>query len=127
FALPHVRALLLRSIAWAGKQKTDLLVRSAELATLAYPTGGPTAPEQAAQKIKLDADFNLSLVAAEPLISKPIYIDWDAKGRMWVAVTRGHSDDTNAPGKDAILILEDSHGDGRMDKKQVFADGLDRL
>ena len=32
-------------------------------------------------------DFTVQLVASEPLINKPMNIDWDAAGRLWVAET----------------------------------------
>ncbi|MDB6124067.1 MAG: Trehalose utilization [Pedosphaera sp.] len=127
FNLPHYRAILLRGIAWAGKRDVDSLVTKEEVASLLYPEGGPTAPEKAAAKITVPPDFNLSLVAAEPLIEKPISIDWDAQGRLWVAETPEYpfrQDRARAP-YDRISILEDSNHDGRMDKKTVFYDGLD--
>src|SRR5438477_368779 len=45
------------------------------------------APEKAAARIRVPADFDLRLVAAEPLIEKPISMDWDPQGRLWVAET----------------------------------------
>jgi putative membrane-bound dehydrogenase-like protein len=129
FTLPHVRGLLLRSVAWAGKKNVDSLTSKLELAHLQYPGGGPTPAEEAMKKIKVHRDFDLSLVAAEPLVTKPMYIDWDAKGRMWVAVTPDYpfNTQTNAAGKGAIIVLEDTNGDGRMDNKRVFADGINFL
>jgi putative membrane-bound dehydrogenase-like protein len=65
-------------------------------------------------------------VAAEPLVVKPISIDWDARGRMWVAITPDYPfKPEKEPARDALLILEDTDGDGRMDRRKVFADGLD--
>ena len=125
FALPHYRGLLLRGIAWAGKRPVDSLLRDAELASFRYPAGGPTAPAEAAKKIQVPREFDLSLVAAEPFIVKPIAIDWDARGRMWVAITPEYpAKQDRSAGKDSILILEDSNNDGVMDRKTVFADGL---
>lgn len=70
--------MLLRGIAWAGKHPVDSLLRDTELASFRYPAGGPTAPADAAKKIRVSREFDLSLVAAEPFIVKPIAIDWDA-------------------------------------------------
>lgn len=127
FNLPHFRAVLLRGIAWAGKRDPDLLVSKEELASLQYPEGGPTAPEEAAKKIVVPPDFNINLVASEPLIEKPISMDWDPKGRLWVAETPEYPfrKDRSRPPQDRISILEDTHGNGRMDKKTVFYEGLD--
>src|ERR1043166_7425481 len=149
FNLPHVRAVILRGIAWAGKRAhVDELCRPEELASLRYPEGGPTAPEKAAAKLEVHPDFNLQLVASEPLINKPINLDWDPAGRLWVAETpeypngrrepktdlkaswkdsgfRIHPPARDRPAIDRISILSDTDGDGRMDKKEVFYEGLE--
>ncbi len=145
FSLPHFRALLLRGIAWAGKRaNVDSLCSKEELASLKYPEGGPTAPEKAAAKLALHPEFNINLVVAEPLVEKVISIDFDEKGRVWVAETpeypggrtvnkndepvaewaRVKEAESRSP-RDRVSILEDTNGDGRMDKKTVFADGLE--
>ncbi len=153
FNLPHVRALLLRGICWAGKRENlDALATKEEVASLMYPKGGPTAPEQAAKKLEPHPEFNISLAAAEPLIEKAISLDWDPQGRLWVAETpeypngrtvnkndapianwSSHDVDpavpsvqkVDRPARDRISWLEDTDGDGRADKKHVFADGLE--
>lgn len=128
FSHPAWRTLLLRGIAWAGKRDVGLLLKTGEAEALAYPPGGPTAPSEAAAKIVVHPDFNISLVAAEPLIAKPISIDWDAKKRMWVALTFGYPEKekfSKIPPRDEIAILQDSKGDGAMDKKIIFYKGLD--
>ncbi len=146
FSHNSLQTILLRGIAWAGKRKNvDELCKADELAeTLRYPEGGPTRPENAAEKIVVHPDFNISLVAAEPLINKAINLDWDEKGRLWVVETpeypnglrKANTDvwkDTGSlkPGKtdrkpqDRISILADTDGDGVMDKKHVFADNLE--
>ena len=150
FEAPHYRAALLRGIAWAGNRDVNSLCVKDELASLRYPEGGPTAPEKAAAKLDLHPDFKISLAAAEPLITKPIAVDWDPSGRMWVAETpeypngrRGirNEEAPNAwkdhgglipkagvqdrPARDRISILIDENKDGRADRKQVFYEGLD--
>jgi len=128
FAHPAWRTLVLRGIAWAGKREAELLTSKEERDQLRYPPGGPLAPEKAAAAIEVHPDFALTLVAAEPLIVKPISIDWDARGRMWVAETPGYPEKekfSGIPAHDQISILSDTNVDGRMDKKQVFFHGLD--
>ncbi len=151
FNLPNYRAVLLRGIAWAGKRaNVDELCSQADLASLRYPEGGPTAPEQAAAKLELHPDFNISLVAAEPLINKAINMDWDPQGRLWVAETpeypngrreaRPELKNTDSiwkdsgslmPGKfdrpatDRISILSDPDENGRFRKKTIFFEGLE--
>jgi putative membrane-bound dehydrogenase-like protein len=127
FNLPHFRSVLLRGIAWAGKRDADLLTSKEELAALSYPEGGPTAPAKAAEKITVPPDFTINLVASEPLIEKPISMDWDPKGRLWIAETPEYPyrQDRSRPPRDRISILEDVNGDGCMDRKSVFYEGLD--
>ncbi len=146
FNRPNYRAILLRGIAWAGQRtNVDELCRGEELGdALRYPEGGPTHPMQAAAKIELHPEFNLSLVAAEPLINKVMNLTWDERGRLWVCETpeypNGRRALNTAPWKDSgslkpqqtqrepedrISILTDTNGDGVMDKKHVFADKLE--
>ncbi len=125
FSLPHYRGLVLRAIAWAGKRPVNSFLRDPEIAAFRYPAGGPTAPAEAAKKIRVSREFDLSLVAAEPFIVKPIWIDWDPRGRTWLAVTPEYPfKQDKSPAKDSILILEDTNADGVLDRKSVFADGL---
>ncbi len=87
FSHPAWRAFVLRGIAWAGRRDVDALVSKEELASLRYPPGGPIAPEKSASALVLHPEFDISLIASEPLVVKPISIDWDARGRMWIAET----------------------------------------
>ena len=147
FSHQSIESLLLRGIAWAGKMKdTDSLLskKNGLEEALRYPVGGPTKPEEAEAKIEVHPEFDISLVAAEPLINKAMNLDWDEKGRMWVVespeypngLRKANTDvwkDSGSvkPGDyereplDRISILTDTDGDGRMDKKHVFADKLE--
>ena len=67
----------------------------------------------------------VNLYAADPDIRKPIQINFDSRGRLWVASSEVYPQIT--PGgvaNDKILVLEDTNGDGSCDKSTVFADGL---
>lgn len=69
--------------------------------------------------------FEVNLFAADPLIHKPIQMNFDPQGRLWIAASETYPQ--IAPGQkanDKILVLEDTDGDGRSDKTTVFADGL---
>lgn len=69
--------------------------------------------------------FEVNLLAADPLIHKPIQMNFDPQGRLWIAASQTYPQ--IAPGQkanDKILVLEDTDGDGRSDKTTVFADGL---
>jgi hypothetical protein len=146
-ALNHasIRAFVLRSIAWTAKrEKTDELVAPAEVAQLRYPVGGPLRGADAVKQFKLQPGFVAEVVAEEPLINKPIAIQWDVQGRLWVAETPEYPNgrrpsvtvpwkeggvlvpgEYERPAQDRISVLVDTNGDGKMDKKQVFYDGLE--
>lgn len=86
------------------------------------PEPNPTA-ELAA--MTLDSAVKVNLFAADPDIRKPIQMNFDAKGRLWVASSESYPQ--LAPGEkanDKILVLEDTDHDGTADKSTVFADGL---
>ncbi|MFM1767696.1 MAG: hypothetical protein RJA22_225 [Verrucomicrobiota bacterium] len=127
-ALRHapLRTVWLRAIAWAARRDVDQLCSPADLASLRYHAGGPTAPAQAAQALTAHPDFTVRLVAAEPLVQKPISLDWDPSGRLWVAETPEYPyrRSTSGPTRDRISILTDTNQDGTMDARQVFHEGL---
>jgi putative membrane-bound dehydrogenase-like protein len=147
FSHISLQTILLRGIAWAGKMEdADAFLKDkpATESALRYPVGGPTRPDDAAAKIEVHPEFDISLVAAEPLINKVLNVDWDENGRMWVVESPEYPNglrkvNTDAwkdsgsvkPGiydrepLDRISILTDSDGDGRMDQKKVFADKLE--
>lgn len=72
----------------------------------------------------------MSVFAAEPAVQQPIAMAMDHRGRLWVAecyTYAEHKTGYAADLKDRILIFEDTDGDGKHDKRTVFAEGLDRL
>ncbi len=84
----------------------------------------PDAEEERKTFVVADG-FEVNLFAADPLIHKPIQMNFDPQGRLWVAASEVYPQ--IAPGQtanDKILILEDADGDGTADKTTVFADGL---
>jgi uncharacterized protein len=151
FNLPNYRAIVLRGIAWAGKRPNlDEFCKKDELDSLTYPPGGPQRPADTLKALEIHPDFTLKLVAAEPLINKPMNFDWAPDGSLWVAETpeypngrrgmrpdyrgkewKDHGGIDPVPGSqerkaiDKISRLTDSDGDGVMDKKEVFYEGLD--
>ncbi len=85
---------------------------------------GLSGPE-AAKAMTPPPGFTVTLGAAEPDVVRPICFTTDARGRLWVV--EGHTYPVPAPegqGRDRILILEDTNGDGTLDKRKVFAEGL---
>ncbi|MCA9259338.1 MAG: ThuA domain-containing protein, partial [Planctomycetales bacterium] len=87
----------------------------------------PLPAEQSLHYYDTPADFALKLYAAEPhLGAKPIAMNWDERGRLWVCESLDYPNDlhANAQGSDRIRICEDVDGDGQADKFTVFAEGL---
>ena len=85
-------------------------------------------PEASMKTIVMPPGYRLELVASEPMIQEPVVIDWDPDGRLWVVEMPGYMEDMPATTERApsgrVSVLEDTNGDGRMDKKTVFLDGL---
>jgi putative heme-binding domain-containing protein len=89
------------------------------------PATVPAATPLPQPKFDVEAGLEISLWAENPLLAKPIHMNFDAQGRLWVASSEVYPQ--IQPGKDAtdkILVLQDADGDGRAEKSQVFADGL---
>ncbi len=84
--------------------------------------------EEAIGQMTVGKNLKVNLFASEkefPELAKPVQMSFDAQGRLWVACwpTYPHwkpKEEMN----DKLLILEDTDGDGKADKKIVFADGL---
>jgi putative membrane-bound dehydrogenase-like protein len=81
--------------------------------------------EKAAAAMTPKKGFTVKLAAAEPDIVRPISFTIDARGRLWVV--EAHTYPVRAPegqGKDRVLIMEDTDGDGKLDKRTIFAENL---
>jgi len=84
----------------------------------------PVPPSEAAAKFTLPKGFSATLFAGEPDIVQPIAFTFDTRGRMWVVECLSYpkwSQDGRG-GKDRVVILEDTDGDGKHDKKTVVID-----
>ena len=85
----------------------------------------PNFKEQPVPTFEVPDGFEVTLWAENPMLYKPIQMNWDAKGRLWVASSRVYPQ--IAPGQDAedaVIVLEDRNGDGKAEKSTVFAEGL---
>lgn len=92
------------------------------------PSAEVLSPQESMSTIHLPAGYHLQLVASEPMIQEPVAIVWDGSGAMYVAEMRSYMQDINGTGEHLptcrISRLEDTDGDGRMDKSSVFIDKL---
>ncbi len=69
--------------------------------------------------------IEVTLWAQEPMIAKPVQMNWDAQGRLWVVSSTTYPQIKPGDGtKDQVIVLEDTDHDGKADKSTVFAEGL---
>src|SRR3954465_14622098 len=89
-----------------------------------FPIPDPD-PEVERKSFIVAPGFEVNLYAADPLLAKPIQMNFDPQGRLWVASSEVYPQ--IKPGQkanDKIILLEDTKGVGVADKTTVFADGL---
>ncbi|WP_395751501.1 c-type cytochrome [Prosthecobacter sp.] len=104
----------------AGPEKVELKFK--------LPPPAPLSPEDEMKTFKLEKGFRIELVASEPMIESPVAMSFDDQGRLYVVEMRGYMHDLNGAGESEptgrVSLLEDTDGDGRMDKATPFLDNL---
>ncbi|MFN0021101.1 MAG: PVC-type heme-binding CxxCH protein [Pirellulaceae bacterium] len=84
--------------------------------------------EEAIKHMTVPKNCKVNLFASEeqfPELVSPVQMGWDTKGRLWVAAWKSYPERTpTSKVGDAILIFEDTDGDGRADKCKHFIDNL---
>lgn len=115
-----------------------------------YRSGG-LPPAESLALLKVSDDLQVDQLFAEPEVEQPVFINFDERGRMWVVQYRQYphpaglkilSHDVywrnvydrvpdppprHVSGRDRITIHSDTNGDGRYDRTQIFADGLNMV
>src|SRR5262245_20841833 len=91
-------------------------------------TGGTKAlsPQQSLAAIKMRPGMVAELVAAEPLTTDPVAIDWGPDGRMYVCEMHDYPLGSDGQFRPAgrIRVLRDTDGDGRYDTSEIFLDNI---
>lgn len=123
----------------AAGESVDLAALDAQTITLPEVktnyVGDPDAPnrylygEEALSKFHTAPGYKIELFASEkefPELANPMKIQFDSKGRLWVATMPSypHWSPGNGRPNDRIIILEDTDNDGKADKQTIFADSL---
>jgi len=102
----------------AGPEKVELKFK--------LPPPAPLSPEEAMKAFAVEKGFRIELVASEPMIESPVAISFDDQGRLYVCEMRGYMHDlagsTEKEPTGRVSLLEDTDGDGRMDKATAFLD-----
>jgi putative heme-binding domain-containing protein len=86
--------------------------------------GPALSPAEAIKKMTVPPGFSVELVASEPDIVNPVAMTFDERGRVWITESLEYPRYSAGPGRDRIKVLEDTNGDGKMDKFTIFAEGL---
>lgn len=85
-------------------------------------------PKIGLEGYKVEKGFDLDLVASEPFLDAPVAMDFDSKGRLWVAEMPGFMESLQGRGENdptgSIKILEDLNSDGVIDHTNTFLDSL---
>lgn len=114
----------------------------------------PRPPQESVKLFRLPPGFRIELAACEPHVADPVAIDFDARGRIFVCEIHGYNleghldvmelnktgvldkavrripanpDAIRRAEKDqygTVKLLEDTDGDGRIDRSTVWADRL---
>jgi putative membrane-bound dehydrogenase-like protein len=101
----------------------DILIAIAVARPVFAADAVPTSPPMP----KVPDGFSIELAAGPPLIERPIVAAFDDEGRLYVAESSGSNDPVQkqlALKPHRIVRLEDTDGDGKFDKRTVFADHL---
>jgi putative heme-binding domain-containing protein len=99
--------------------------RAASAGPLVAPTEA-LPPEEQVKKFHLPPGFEIQLVASEPDIQKPMNLNFDSRGRLWVSHSKEYpfAAKDSQVARDAITILDGIGADGRATKISRFADKL---
>lgn len=121
-ALATATVTLAQSGDRAGETQREVVPRDQ------IPPAPVLSPAAEAATFQLPPGFRVELVAAEPLVQSPVAAQFDHQGRLWVVEMTGYMRNPDGEGEGepngSIVILTDTDGDGRMDKRIVVLDQL---
>ncbi|MBX7106811.1 MAG: hypothetical protein K1X57_22235, partial [Gemmataceae bacterium] len=132
----------------AGSEEVEKFIRSFEGKGAIGDDSSPTPASEAIEKFQVADGLAIDLIASEPDVAQPLYMSFDARGRMWVVqylqypfpaglkvvrydqYLRAVFDKVpeppphGTPGADRITVFEDTNGDGRYDAHKDVITGL---
>src|SRR6058998_1883705 len=89
-----------------------------------HPDAPPRSADESLRSIRVTGDFHVELFASEPLVFDPVEMVFDENGKVYVCEMLDYPDDPpqGEQARSRIVLLEDTDGDGKLDKRTVFAD-----
>ena len=89
-------------------------------------TAPPQSPEESLKKLQTEPGLKVELFAVEPLVMDPVALAFDRHGRMFVVEYGDYpiGPPEGEPPLSKVVLVEDTDGDGRADRRRVFADRL---
>ena len=98
------------------------------LAACSRRANGPSAlsPQAELKSFHLNDDLNIELFVSEPGVMSPVEMVFDENGRIYVAEMLDYPTDPPAgkPARSRIRLLQDTDGDGKVDRATIFADNV---
>ena len=84
----------------------------------------PLTASDSLKSMRLSEDFHVELFASEPDVMSPVEMAFDENGNIYVAEMMDYPDDPPAgkPARSRIRLLQDTNGDGKVDRTSIFAD-----
>src|SRR5919201_6734859 len=105
------------------KPVSIVLMLFAATAAACRRSGPPYSPRDALKTFRIESGFRIDPYISEPDIRSPVAMEVDENGRIYVVEDPGYP--LNVEGKvGRIVMFEDTDGDGRPDRRTVFADKL---
>ena len=79
----------------------------------------PVDAEESMKHMVTPVEFDIQLYASEPDIRRPICMNWDERGRLWIVESVDYPNSLQPEGKghDRIVILEDTKDGVRWKRK----------
>ncbi len=89
------------------------------------PSAIHATPSAPLPEFQVAPGFEVKLFAENPFLAKPIQMNFDPQGRLWIASSAVYPQiEPGQKADDKIIVVEDTNGDGVADKSSIFAEGL---
>ncbi len=76
---------------------------------------------------KAPPEFDVTLIASEPLVRQPCSMAFDERGRLFVGMGPQYRNPTPDTPGDSVVIVHDTDGDGQADQTKTFATGFNAI